>query len=80
MFEALVILAGLLLLGWALWEQKQYTGSRQSRERPTFCAWCIYRSGEDCTNAASPVSWQSSGPVCFGNLACEVREVQQARL
>jgi hypothetical protein len=37
-FEALVILASLLLPGWALWEQKQHTDSRQLRERPTFCA------------------------------------------
>jgi hypothetical protein len=55
MFKALTILIGLLLLGWALGEQKQYTGSRKLRERPTFYAWCAWRDGKDCTNTASPV-------------------------
>ena len=78
MFEALTILAGLALLGWALWEQKQFTGgARKPRERPTFCAWCAWRDGEDCTNPASPVFSRACGPVCIGDLACDVREVHR---
>jgi hypothetical protein len=73
MLKALTILAGLLLLGWALWEQKQYTGSRQTRERSTFCAWCVWRDAEDCTNPASPVFARTCGPVCIGTLGCEMR-------
>jgi hypothetical protein len=78
--EALVILAGLLLLGLALWEQKQFTGgARQLRERPTFCAWCVWRDGETCTQPASPVSGQSCGPVCIGQVKCEARRLQTRR-
>jgi hypothetical protein len=52
-FGTLTILAGLVFLGWALWEQQHYTGSRPARELPTFCAWCVWRGGEDCTNPAA---------------------------
>jgi hypothetical protein len=78
--EALAILAGLLLLGLVLWEQKQFTGgARKLRERPTFCAWCVWRDGEDCTNPASPVFAQACVPVCIGEVTCEARRLQPRR-
>jgi hypothetical protein len=78
MFEALTILPGLVLLGWALWEQKQYTGgARQLREPPLFCEWCISRDGEICTHSGSPVYEGSCGLVCIGDLRCKVREVRR---
>jgi len=79
-FEALVILAGLLLLGWALWEQKHYTGgARKLRERTTFCAWCVWRDGETCTHPASPVFGRACGPVCIGEVTCEARRLLARR-
>jgi hypothetical protein len=39
MLDPLTILAGLLLLGWALWEQQRFTGgARQLREQPVLRA------------------------------------------
>jgi hypothetical protein len=71
--KALTIPAGLALLGWALWEQMQFTGSRQPKEQPTFCAWRIWRTGADCTNPTIPVFGQTCGPVCVGAQRREAR-------
>jgi hypothetical protein len=63
-FETPTMLAGLVLLGWALWEQRRDPGrgaTSERAERPMFCAWCMYRSGEDCTNPANPVAARSMG-------------------
>ena len=39
--------------------------------RDPVCAWCIYRSGDDCTHPDSPVSGRACGPVCRGDVKCE---------
>lgn len=41
---------------------------------PAICAWCVWRSGDDCTAEGSPVSGAACGPVCAGRLACRARE------
>jgi hypothetical protein len=48
------------------------------RPRPhvTFCAWCIYRDGDDCTNPKSPIIGEECGPVCSGKVKCRVRQVE----
>jgi hypothetical protein len=55
----LLVVLGLLPL--AYYVQRMPKGRRRRRERPepeTFCAWCVYRDGEDCTNRDSPVYGQ----------------------
>jgi hypothetical protein len=47
------------------------------KPRPTIYAWCIYRSGDDCTNPKSPVRGQECGLVRNGRARCKVREVKQ---
>lgn len=80
MTDALIVVVILLALGLVLLEQRREPGRGlpgKRRELPTFCAWCISRDGETCTNPGSPVSGRSCGPVCIGDLACEVREVRR---
>lgn len=42
-----------------------------------FCARCVHRHGDLCTHPSSPVFGQACGPVCIGDLACNVREVRR---
>jgi hypothetical protein len=59
---ALFTLALAALFAWVLWWQRcdPAPGSRPRPEAPAFCAWCIYRDGDDCTNFASPVPGQKN--------------------
>jgi hypothetical protein len=41
-----------------------------------FCAWCIYRDGDDRTNPKSPVAGEECGPACSGKVTCWVREMR----
>ena len=80
MLEALIIAAGLVLLVLLLYWQKQDPWPQRGKDTPimlTYCAWCIHRDGEDCTNEASPVFGNSCGPVCIGVQRCEVRQLKR---
>ena len=82
MLESLIVLAGLVLLVLVLLWQKQDPWPQRRKELPVmlmYCAWCIDRVGEDCTNQASPVYGLSCGPVCVCAQWCEVREVERWR-
>jgi hypothetical protein len=46
---------------------------KETTKASAFCAWCIYRDGDDCTNPESPVSGRECGPVCSGHLRCTVQ-------
>ena len=74
MLEPLIILVGLVLLVLVLIWQKQDPWPQRGKEPPVrlvYCAWCIHRDGEDCTEQGSPVFGQSCGPVCIGAVRCE---------
>ena len=64
------------LFAGAYYIQQMPQGRRRQRKRPesqTFCAWCVFRDGEDCTSPNSPVCDQACGPVCWGNVKCELQ-------
>jgi hypothetical protein len=68
----------------ALKEQPPWAAKRsQARTQPAstpvpalkaaVCKDCLWRSGDTCTAAHSPVSHQRCEPVCSGRVVCEVR-------
>jgi hypothetical protein len=50
-------------------------GRERPKETPAVCAWCVWRSGDDCTAPGSPVSGGRCEPVRQDRLRCEVRQV-----
>ena len=66
LWPGMLIAAQLLGLAW--WLQRQPAPPRRPRQErpqlpPPFCAWCIYRDGQDCTHPRSPVSPDPIDPV-----------------
>jgi hypothetical protein len=52
--------------------EKRYPDQRPGpigADMPTYCAWCIHRSGDLCGHPESPVSGRCCGPVCSGEVA-----------
>ena len=69
MLDTLIILATVVLLVLALVWQWRNPWPQRKREPPAihmYCAWCVHRDGEDCTNSASPVHAERCGPVRIG--------------
>jgi hypothetical protein len=69
MLGTLIILATVVPLVLAPVWQWRNPWLQRKREPPVilmYCAWCIHRGGEDCTNSASPVHEERCGPVCIG--------------
>ena len=71
------VLVGIALLALVYPLQRDWreTGNfRRHKERQAYCAYCIYRDGEDCTNPKSPVYAGPIGEACIGRIKCKVRE------
>jgi hypothetical protein len=66
---------GFMALVYFLDKRVPHIWPRRRVKADAYCAWCIYRDGEDCTNPASPVYPGPCGPVCIGEKRCGVRQV-----
>ncbi len=71
------ILIGAIMVAlnaFAYWSDKQLPAPQKPRPRktemPTFCAWCVYRVGNECANPQSPVHGRKCGLVCIGWMRC----------
>lgn len=65
----------LLALVYPLQRDWRKGGNFRPRQREAFCAHCIHRDGEDCTNPKSSVYPGPIGDVCSGKILCKVIEV-----
>jgi hypothetical protein len=80
---ALITLVILLLVMYEVigWLNQRGFLDRTPSPRPephvTFCVWCIYRDGDDCTNPESPVGGEECGLVCSGKAMCKLRAVRR---
>lgn len=66
MLEAVIVLAGLVLLVLVLYWQRRDPWPQRRKEPPVilaYCAWCIHRDGEDCSQPGSPVCGQPCSSV-----------------
>jgi hypothetical protein len=73
---ALLIGASLAsLIGYLYWTKRQHPDRRRRKvdEPEAYCAWCLYRHDDICIHPGSPVYPGKCGPVCRGQLNCEVR-------
>jgi hypothetical protein len=84
MLDELWMLVGLvvvvLIMALIYYLQIRYAVPRRPNEQLealAFCARCVHRHGDLCTNPASPVYGQACGPVCIGDVQCKVREVRR---
>jgi len=77
MIDALIIVASVALVPLAilaLWWLARTSPGKDTGD--PFCAWCTWRDGDTCTHPKSPVSGRGCGPVCIGDLQCNLRELR----